>query len=225
MVRCKNAGGAPGDGDNSPPRRDEIARGKRIRYAVKKKRKTLSDAEVAQAVADAAEQAERGGRRSGLHIGERRFRLESRQLGTEATEGTEDAAPSEQMSVDPPSEQTQATETTPATEATQTTEAPQATEDTEEQAAQSPPRRRSTRARSQVTPRPEGPRRGARPPPRVRGSPPVVHLDLRGASSRQVKNLRFVEVSRWFPPVRDPRASEGFYTPLQEDFYRALVDS
>jgi hypothetical protein len=25
--------------------------------------------------------------------------------------------------------------------------------------------------------------------------------------------------------VRDSRASEGFYTPLQEDFYRAYVDS
>jgi hypothetical protein len=37
--------------------------------------------------------------------------------------------------------------------------------------------------------------------------------------------LRFVEVSRWFPPQRDSRASEGFYTPLQEDFYRAYVDS
>jgi hypothetical protein len=25
--------------------------------------------------------------------------------------------------------------------------------------------------------------------------------------------------------VRESRASEGFYTPLQEDFYRAYVDS
>jgi hypothetical protein len=40
-----------------------------------------------------------------------------------------------------------------------------------------------------------------------------------------VQALRFVEVGRWFPPQRDPRASEGFYTPLHEDFYRAYVDS
>jgi hypothetical protein len=55
----------------------------------RKKKKTLTDAEIAQAVADAAEQAKRGGRSSGIRIGERRFHLEGRQLGTEATEGTE----------------------------------------------------------------------------------------------------------------------------------------
>jgi hypothetical protein len=64
----------------------------------RKKKKTLTDAEIAQAVADAAELAERGGRSSGIHIGEHRFHLEGQQLGTEATEGTED------MSVDPPIE-------------------------------------------------------------------------------------------------------------------------
>jgi hypothetical protein len=40
-----------------------------------------------------------------------------------------------------------------------------------------------------------------------------------------VQALQFVEVGRWFPPQRDPRASEGFYTPLHEYFYRAYVDS
>jgi hypothetical protein len=190
MVRCKNARGAPSDGDESPPRMSEVARGKRINVMARKKKKTLTDAEIAQAVADAAEQAERGGRSSGIRIGKRRFHLEGRQLDTEATEGTEGI---EDMSVDPP------------------TEAP---EETEEQPAQTPPRRRSTRTRAQVTPRPEGQRRGGRPPPRVRGSPPVEHFDLRGATARQVQGLRFVEVSRWFPPQRDSRASEGFYTPL-----------
>ena len=29
----------------------------------------------------------------------------------------------------------------------------------------------------------------------------------------------------WFPPRRDERASEGFYTPLQEDFYNAYLNS
>jgi hypothetical protein len=48
---------------------------------------------------------------------------------------------------------------------------------------------------------------------------------LRRATARQVQALHFVEVGRWFPPQWDPRASEGFYTPLHEDFYRAYVDS
>jgi hypothetical protein len=96
----------------------KVARGKSIKVMARKKKKTLTDAEIAQAVADAAEQAERGGRSSGICIGERRFHLKGRQLGTEATEGTED------MSVDPP------------------TEAP---EETEEQPTQTSPRHRSTR--------------------------------------------------------------------------------
>jgi hypothetical protein len=157
MVRCKNAGGAPSDGDESPPRLSEVVRGKRIKVMVRKKKKTLTDADIAQAVADAAEQAERGGRSSGIRIGERRFHLEGRQLGTEGTEGTED------MSVDPP------------------TEAP---EETEEQSVQTPLCRHSTRTRAQVTPRLEGQCCGGRPPPRARGSPPVEHFDLRGATTR-----------------------------------------
>jgi hypothetical protein len=99
---------------------------------------------VAQAVADAAELAERGGRSSGIHIGECCFHLKGRQLGTEATEETEDA-PAEQPTEDP--------------------------EETEEQSVHSPQRRRSGRTRAQVTPRVEGQRRGGRPPPRARGHP------------------------------------------------------
>jgi hypothetical protein len=76
-----------------------------------------------------------------------------------------------------------------------------------------------------VTPSPEGQRRGGRPPPRARGQPLVEHFDLRGATTRQVQSLHFIEVARCFPPHQDTRASEGFYTPLQEDFYRAYVDS
>jgi hypothetical protein len=88
---------------------------------------------------------------------QRRFHLEGRQLGTEATEGTEDL-PAEQPTED--------------------------TEEIEEQTAQTPPRRRSGRTRAQVTPRLEGQRRGGRPPPRARGHPPVEHFDLRGATTR-----------------------------------------
>jgi hypothetical protein len=78
MVRCKNAGGAPSDGDDSPPRRTEVAHGKRVKIAAKKRKRTLTEAEVAQVVADAAEAAERGGRSSGIRIDESRFHLEGR---------------------------------------------------------------------------------------------------------------------------------------------------
>jgi hypothetical protein len=155
MVRCKNAGGGPSDGDLSPPRVTEVARGKRKKIAVKKRKRTPTEAEIAQAVADATEHAERGGRGNGIHISERR----------------------------------------------------------------------SGRTHAQVIPRLEGQRCAGHPPPRARGHPLVEHFNLRGATARQVQSLRFVEVSWWFPPQRDARASEGFYTPLREDFYRAYVDS
>jgi hypothetical protein len=107
MVRCKNAGGAPSDRDDSPPRRIEIAHGKRVKIAAKKRKRALIEAEIAQAVADAANAVERGGKSSGIRIGESRFHLEGRQLGTEATEETVEAteetvdAPAEQPSEDP----------------------------------------------------------------------------------------------------------------------------
>jgi hypothetical protein len=93
----------------------EVAHGKRKKIATKKRKRTPTEAEIAQAVADAVEFAERGGRSSGIHIGERRIHLEGRQLGTKATEGTED----------PPAEQP--------------------SEETEEQTVQTPPRHRSGR--------------------------------------------------------------------------------
>jgi hypothetical protein len=74
-----------------------VAHGKRVNIAAKKRKRTLTEAEVAQAVAEAVE---RGGRSSGIRIGERRFHLEGRQLGTEATEETMDA-PTEQSTEDP----------------------------------------------------------------------------------------------------------------------------
>jgi hypothetical protein len=68
----------------------EVARGKRKKTSTKKRKRQLIEAEVAQAVADAADRAERGGRGSGIQIGEHRFHLEGRQLGTEATEQIEE---------------------------------------------------------------------------------------------------------------------------------------
>jgi hypothetical protein len=59
MVHCKNAGGAPSDGDESPPKRTKVACGKRVKIAAKKRKRILTEVEVAQAVADAAELAER----------------------------------------------------------------------------------------------------------------------------------------------------------------------
>jgi hypothetical protein len=130
-----------------------------VKITAKKRKRTLIEAEVTQAVADAAELAERGGRSSGIRIGERRFHLEGRQLGTEVIEETEDA-PAEQPTEDP--------------------------EETKEQIVHSPQCHRSGRTRAQVTPRPEGQRRGGRPPPRARGHPLVEHFDLRGATTRHV---------------------------------------
>ena len=52
-----------------------------------------------------------------------------------------------------------------------------------------------------------------------------MHLDLRATTTKQVQQLRFVEFEQWFPPRRDDRASEYFYTPLQEDFYNAYLNS
>jgi hypothetical protein len=43
----------------------------------------------------------------------------------------------------------------------------------------------------------------------------MVHLDLHKATARQVQQLWFVDFATWFPPRRDERASERFYTVLQ----------
>jgi hypothetical protein len=76
MVCCKNVSGGLSDGDESPPRVIEVAHGKRKKLGVKKRKRTPTEAEIAQVIADAAERAERGGRGSGIHIGERRLHLD-----------------------------------------------------------------------------------------------------------------------------------------------------
>ena len=53
----------------------------------------------------------------------------------------------------------------------------------------------------------------------------MTHLDLRAAMAKQVQQLRFVDFEQWFPLRRDDTASEGFYIPLQEDFYNAYLNS
>jgi hypothetical protein len=59
MVRCKNVDGGPSDGDESPPKVTEVAHGKRKKLAVKKRKRTPTEVEIAQAVADTIERAEK----------------------------------------------------------------------------------------------------------------------------------------------------------------------
>jgi len=78
MARCKNvsgpaasAGGSPGgDGGGDPPRRLSTAEnGKGKKLATKKHKASDREAEVAEAVAGAAEATERGGLSGALRIG------------------------------------------------------------------------------------------------------------------------------------------------------------
>jgi hypothetical protein len=99
MARCKNVrgsssgptGGDEGDGGGSPPRLTEVARGKRKLLSRKKRTREEQDAEEALTVARAADRAEKGGRNSGILIGDSltRVLLSDRVLGTEAPEVTE----------------------------------------------------------------------------------------------------------------------------------------
>jgi hypothetical protein len=66
MAHYKNVGGAPSDGDDSPPCFTKVARGKRKKTSAKKRKRPLTEAEVAQVVDDAANRAEREGRGSGI---------------------------------------------------------------------------------------------------------------------------------------------------------------
>jgi hypothetical protein len=47
MVRCKNVGGGLSDGDESPLRVIEVARGKCKKLVVKKRKRTPTEAEIA----------------------------------------------------------------------------------------------------------------------------------------------------------------------------------
>jgi len=78
MARCKNvsgpapsASGSPGgDGGGDPPHRLSAAeKGKGKKLATKKRKANDREAEIAEAIAAAAEAAERGGRSGALRIG------------------------------------------------------------------------------------------------------------------------------------------------------------
>ena len=72
MARCKNIGGGPdNDDERRPPRLTAQEKGKGPKKTTTKKKSKRGDIETERAVvvAIAAEHAERGGRGSGIHIG------------------------------------------------------------------------------------------------------------------------------------------------------------
>ena len=71
MAHCKNIGGGPGDEDPTPsPCLTTQQKGKEKKTTKKKHKFDDVEAERAAAVATTVEQAERGGSRSGIRIGD-----------------------------------------------------------------------------------------------------------------------------------------------------------
>ena len=72
MARCKNVEGGPGDDERRPPRLTEQKKGKGPKNTTLKKKRKRGDieAERAAVVAAAVERANRGGRGSGICIGD-----------------------------------------------------------------------------------------------------------------------------------------------------------
>jgi len=236
MARTKNvsglaagSGGSPGgDGGGDPPRRlSATEKGKGKKLATKKRKASDREAKVAEAVAAAAEAAERGGRAGALRIGadltlrQRRVVLEAEaRHGSPPGTVTIGGQRIRLLVRDPAQED-------PDTETETQAEGP-AQEQEQEQTL-----RRSTRARTQATPRTgtQGqststaratPARGT---PASRQRPVRIHRDLTLVSAREIQQLRFIPFPTWFPAARDPRAGARFYTVVQEDIHEALVRS
>jgi len=73
MAHCKNVGGGPGEDDKRrPPRLTAQEKGKGPKKTTTKKKRKRHDIETerAEVVAVAVERAERGGRGSGIRIGD-----------------------------------------------------------------------------------------------------------------------------------------------------------
>jgi len=234
MTRCKNVSGltagtggsSGGDGGGEPPRRLSAAeKGKGKKLATKKRKASDREAEVAEAVAAAAEAAERGGRSGALRIGDdltpqqRRAVLQAEALhgsppGTVMIGGQRVRLVVRDLAQEDLDTEIEAQAESPAE-------------------AQEQPLRRSTRARTQATPRTgtlgqststarATPARGT---PASRQRPVRIHRDITLVSAREIQQLRFVPFPTWFPAARDPRAGARFYTVVQEDIYEALVRS
>jgi len=72
MAHCKNVRGGPSDDERRPPHLIEQEKGKGPKKTTSKRKRKRGDieAERAAAVAASAERAERGGRGSGIRIGD-----------------------------------------------------------------------------------------------------------------------------------------------------------
>jgi len=225
MARCKNvsgpapsAGGSPGgDGGGDPPRRLSAAKkGKGKKLAAKKCKTSDREAEIAEAVAAAAEAVERGGHSGALRIGANLMpRQRHAVLQAEALHGSPPGTimlggQRVRITVRDPDQEDPNIDTEVEAQAEGLAEAQQ-----QEQSL-----RRSTRARTQAIPRTvtqgqstsaarSTPARGT---PAPRQAPVRIHRDLTQVSAREIQQLRFIPFSTWFPAARDPRASDRFYT-------------
>jgi len=227
MARTKNVSGPAagsggsrgGDGGGDPPRRLSAAeKGKGKKLATKKRKASDREAEVAEAVATAAEAAERGGREGALRIGadltprQRRVVLEAEARhgsppGTVMNGGQRVRLVVRDPAQEDPDIEVEAQAEDPAHE-------------------QEQPLRRSTRARTQPTPRTGMSSQStstARATLASRQRPVMIHRDLTLVSAREIQQLGFVPFPTWFLAARDPRAGARFYTVVQEDIYEALV--
>lgn len=196
-MRCKNVRGGPGDDDSDrrhpPPASKD--KGKTKEVAVKKRKRLSAEQERLLAIADASALAARGGRSDSLRIQEPDPASAARALRTPVLgdpPGTVMIAGWRVRFEDLPPMPTQSDAPEAGGLDDQPEDADDQPDDTVEQ-PESPPRRRSTRSHSPVTPRAETQRRGGREPPRPRGPPLVIHLDLRAATAHRVQELRFVE--------------------------------
>jgi hypothetical protein len=96
MACCKNVGGGPSD-EHRHLLHLTVQQKVKGKVTTKKKHKR-DDIEAKRAIeiAVAAERVERGGRGSGIQIGEAQFHLEGRELGTKGTEEIEEEEPTPQ---------------------------------------------------------------------------------------------------------------------------------
>ena len=225
MARCKNvngpearAGGSPGgDGGGDPPRRLSAAeKGKGKKLATKKRKASDREAEIAEAVAAAVEAAERGGRSGALRIGadltprQRRAVLEAEAMHGSPPGTIMLGGQRVRIMVRDPAQEDPDIET----------ETEAQTEGLAEAQRHEQPLRRSTRTRTQPTPRTgtQGQSTSAAHATPARGTPaprqaPVrIHRDYTQVSSREIQQLWFVPFPTWSPAARDSRASARFYT-------------
>ena len=99
MAQCKNVGSGLGDNESHSPCLTEQEKGKGPKKTIIKKKHKHGDIEVERAalVTAITERAEKGGRGSGIRIGEAQFHLKGRELGTKETERLATKEPTPQV--------------------------------------------------------------------------------------------------------------------------------